>query len=150
MSSGSLQADLQRHAISSGPRFAFGRNWQRFLKVLDDDRIAEAESSLRVMLEIDDLKDKSFLDIGSGSGLFSLAAMRLGAARVHSFDYDAQSVVCTQELKQRYFPHAEHWSIAQASVLDPSYLAGLGQFDIVYSWGVFQHTGHMWKTVDNL
>src|SRR5436309_12252511 len=103
MSSGSLQADLQPHAISSGPRFAFGRNWQRFLKVLDDDRIAEAESSLRVMLEIDDLKGKCFLDIGSFSCLFSLAVMRLSAARVHSFYYYAYIFSCTQELNQRYF-----------------------------------------------
>ena len=90
--------------IQQGQRFEFGKNWQRFLSVLNDERIAEAEKSLRAMLETESLSGKSFLDVGSGSGLFSLAAMRLGAARVHSFDYDAQSVACTRELKRRYFP----------------------------------------------
>ena len=61
------------------------------------------------MLEIDDLKGKSFLDIGSGSGLFSLSARRLGA-KVYSFDYDPLSVACTMELKRRYFPDDENWS----------------------------------------
>jgi len=85
-------------------RFEFGKNWLRFLSVLNEERIVEAEKSLKQMLEIDDLKEKSFLDIGSGSGLFSLAAKRLGAI-VHSFDYDPLSVACTKELKRRYFPN---------------------------------------------
>jgi ribosomal protein L11 methylase PrmA len=40
------------------------------------------------MLDIETLSDKSFLDIGGGSGLFSLAAKKL-CARVHFFDYVA-------------------------------------------------------------
>src|SRR5438270_8579976 len=99
-------------------RFAFGRNWQRFLRLLNHQRIAAAEQSLRDMLEIDNLQGKSFIDVGSGSGLFSLAAMRLGADRVHSFDYDPQSVACTQELKRRYFRESDNWMIEHGSVLD--------------------------------
>src|SRR5712691_13109377 len=96
---------MNSHAmeIARGARFEFGRNWARFLADLDDRRIARAEESLREMLEITDLEGKSFLDIGSGSGLFSLAARRLGA-RVHSFDFDSHSVACTAELRRRYFP----------------------------------------------
>jgi len=63
--------------VAAGERFEFGANWARFLGVLNDERIAEAEASLRAMLERDDLHGLSFLDIGSGSGLFSLAAMKL-------------------------------------------------------------------------
>src|SRR5580700_9804599 len=88
--------------IAAQERFAFGENWRRFLSSLDDDRSASAEASLRRMLEVQDLRGKTLLDLGCGSGLFSLAARRLGA-RVHCFDYDPQSVACAYELRQRYF-----------------------------------------------
>ena len=64
--------------IDGGSRFAFGENWARFLTGLDEDKIRQAEKSLAGMLKVNDLRGKRFLDIGSGSGLFSLAARRLG------------------------------------------------------------------------
>jgi 2-polyprenyl-3-methyl-5-hydroxy-6-metoxy-1,4-benzoquinol methylase len=136
--------------VTSGQRFEFGKNWQSFLSVLDEERIATAESSLTSMLGMGRLVERSFLDIGSGSGLFSLAAMRLGAQRVHSFDYDPQSVECSFELKHRFFPEAERWTVERGSVLDADYLSGLGRWDIVYSWGVLPHTGSMWEALQNV
>ncbi len=135
--------------VSRGDRFEFGANWARFLSVLNEGRIAQAEKSLREMLGVSDLPDKRFLDVGSGSGLFSLAARRLGAV-VHSFDYDPKSVGCTQELKRRYFPGDSQWLIEEGSVLDRDYLGRLGQFDVVYSWGVLHHTGAMWQALENI
>jgi 2-polyprenyl-6-hydroxyphenyl methylase/3-demethylubiquinone-9 3-methyltransferase len=129
--------------IDAGKRFGFGENWTRFLTQLDEQRIADAENSLREMLGVTDLRGKSFLDIGSGSGLFSLAARRLGA-RVHSFDFDPKSVACAQELKRRYFRDDDTWRVEQGSALDRDYLRKLGSFDVVYSWGVLHHTGSMW------
>jgi 2-polyprenyl-6-hydroxyphenyl methylase/3-demethylubiquinone-9 3-methyltransferase len=133
--------------IRGGERFAFGKNWRKFLSVLDDDRIAEAERSLRAMLEVERLDGLRFLDIGSGSGLFSLAARRLGA-KVRSFDYDPDAVECTRELKRRFFPDDPHWVIGQGSVLDRSYVTALGQFDVVYAWGVLHHTGKLWEALE--
>lgn len=129
--------------VKQGARFEFGANWARFLSVLDEERIAEAERSLRTMLGVEELKGRSFLDVGSGSGLFSLAARRLGA-RVHSLDYDPQSVACTTELRRRFFPDDPDWTVEQGSALDAEYMGGLGEFDVVYSWGVLHHTGSMW------
>lgn len=128
--------------ISAGERFAFGKNWRAFLAVLTEQRIEQAENALCEMLQLDSLDGKRFLDIGSGSGLSSLAAWRLGAA-VTSFDYDPESVGCTQELRHRFSDNSTRWKVCQGSVLDPLFMNHLGVFDIVYSWGVLHHTGQM-------
>jgi ribosomal protein L11 methylase PrmA len=94
-------AASHRAEIEAGERFGFGANWARFLRHLDDTRIQEAERSLQQMLGVPSLQGLRFLDAGSGSGLFSLAARRLGAT-VHSFDYDPQSVACTRALRDRH------------------------------------------------
>jgi SAM-dependent methyltransferase len=135
--------------ILGGDRFGFGDNWANFLTVLNEERIAEAKSSLQHMLKVYSLEGKTFLDIGSGSGLFSLAARLLGAS-VYSFDYDPQSVACTQEMKRRYFANDSNWIIETGSVLDKDYLEQLGRYDVVYSWGVLHHTGKMWNALENV
>ncbi len=139
--------DNATEEIKKGERFSFGENWQAFLSVLNDDRIKTAETALRRMLGVDSLTGKTFLDIGSGSGICSLAAKRMGAT-VYSFDYDPQSVACTQELKRRYFSDDAHWTISEGSALDKEWLATLGKWDIVYSWGVLHHTGDMWTALN--
>jgi 2-polyprenyl-3-methyl-5-hydroxy-6-metoxy-1,4-benzoquinol methylase len=142
------EATAHADEVARGERFEFGSNWARFLEVLDDERIEEAERSLREMLGVKSLEGRRFLDIGSGSGLFSLAARRLGADRVHSFDFDPQSVACTRELRRRFFPDDPAWTIEEGSALDDEFVAGLGRWDIVYSWGVLHHTGDMWRAID--
>jgi 2-polyprenyl-6-hydroxyphenyl methylase/3-demethylubiquinone-9 3-methyltransferase len=142
---------MSSHAITTAEteRFEFGRNWAKFLRLLDDTRIQRAEESLKDLLGTESLAGQSFLDIGSGSGLFSLAARRLGA-RVHSFDYDSHSVSCTAELRRRFYPTDGSWVVEQGSALDSKYLSTLGRFDVVYSWGVLHHTGDMWQALDNV
>lgn len=134
--------------IKAGNRFQFGKNWRSFLSTLDEQRIHEAEKSLQEMLQVQRFEGLRFLDIGCGSGLFSLAARRLGA-EVFSFDYDPQSVACAESLKTRFYPNDNHWKIEQGSALDEAYLTSLGQFDVVYSWGVLHHTGSMWPALKN-
>ena len=130
-------------------RFEFGENWKRFLDTVNEHRIETAENSLNEKLGDANLDSKSFLDAGCGSGLFSLAARRLGA-QVHSFDIDQEAIACAAELKNRYFPNDPNWRIEQGSVLDTDYLRSLGSFDVVYSWGVLHHTGAMWEALENI
>ncbi len=132
----------------SGERFGFGDNWKSFLELLDEGRVVEAERSLAAMLELTNLEGRRMIDIGSGSGLFSLAARRLGA-EVHSIDFDPSSVWCTRHLHDRFFAGDAGWTVEEGSALDRPHLMALGQFDIVYSWGVLHHTGEMWTGIAN-
>ncbi|WP_339816144.1 class I SAM-dependent methyltransferase [uncultured Imperialibacter sp.] len=134
--------------IEDGRRFSFGENWNSFLKGFSEERLTIATESLKKMLRVDNLHGKSFLDIGCGSGLFSLAAHRLGA-RVMSLDFDPNSVQCANILKDKYGDSSLHWAIAEGSVLDQEFMLGLGKYDYVYSWGVLHHTGDMIKALHN-
>jgi 2-polyprenyl-6-hydroxyphenyl methylase/3-demethylubiquinone-9 3-methyltransferase len=128
-------------------RFDFGKNWASYLSLVDADRITAAERSLTEYLG--DLASKTFVDIGCGSGLFSLAARNLGA-KVTSLDYDPGSVACAKELRRLHRPNDPQWTIRQGSALDDGCLRELGQFDVVYSWGVLHHTGDMWRGLGNM
>jgi 2-polyprenyl-6-hydroxyphenyl methylase/3-demethylubiquinone-9 3-methyltransferase len=139
---------LRGKEAREGPRFDFGANWRRFLSVVTLDRVSRAEASLLEMLEAQSLRGKRMLDIGCGSGLFSLAAHRLGA-QVLSFDFDSLSAACAEELKRLHAPASPSWRIAQGSVLDADFMDSLGRFDVVYSWGVLHHTGDMWKALEH-
>lgn len=121
--------------------FAFGENWASYAKGIGHTQIVEAESGLRRLLGDEPLTGKRFLDIGCGSGLHSLAALRLGACEVLAVDIDEKSVGTTREVLSQHAP-AARYAVERVSVfeIDPGIQ---GQFDVVYSWGVLHHTGDL-------
>lgn len=125
--------------------FAFGRNWAAYAEKVTEAEIGEAEKGLIRLIGNDRLAGARFLDIGCGSGLHSLAAMRLGAKEVVAIDLDPDSVATTQGLLQRHAPHGGY-EVKALSVFELSPEA-LGTFDIVYSWGVLHHTGDMTRAI---
>ena len=140
--------DKHYSANDQAHRFSFGQNWSNFLGTLDPLSISMAEESLSTMFAPGKLEGKYFIDVGAGSGLFSLIARRLGA-RVYSFDYDQDSVKCVQHLRDKFFPEDSDWQVARGSILDGTFLETLGKADIVYAWGVLHHTGAMWVALAN-
>lgn len=131
-------------SLTNGPRFKFGKNWQNFVGSVDESQLRDARIALANLLDTESIENESFLDAGCGSGIVSLAALDLGATKVHSFDYDNDSVKATQMLISDSKSEIE-WTAEQGSLTDDNYLAKLGQFDTVYSWGVIHHTGAMWQ-----
>jgi SAM-dependent methyltransferase len=130
---------------AAGTRFAFGANWQSFAAAIGSERIAEAEAGLRRLFPAGEIDGSRFLDIGCGSGLSALAAIRLGAAHVSAIDLDPQSVATTEAVLQK-FAGAASWSVQQKSVFDLA-PGSEAPHAIVYSWGVLHHTGRMWDAL---
>ncbi len=123
--------------------FKFGENWASFSRQIDDARIEDAMQSLKSLFGENALKGKSFFDIGCGSGLFSIAASRLGAQPIVGIDVDSVSVDISRANFLHCLGDGHNASFLQASVLDAGKIGPLGKFDIVYSWGVLHHTGNM-------
>jgi len=129
--------------------FSFGKNWKDFLKTVDEEEISKAKYDIEEWLDINSLSGKTVLDIGSGSGIHSLAFYLFGAKLVYSFDFDINSVEATSSLWEKE-GKPKNWIISQGSILDKEFLNTFSEkFDIVYSWGVLHHTGAMWEAIDN-
>jgi SAM-dependent methyltransferase len=141
-----MKAGTTRHSPGEDERFAFGRNWESFSSQLDEERIAGARAGVERLLQTADLRGKTFLDIGCGSGLMSLAAHQMGAT-VRAFDYDPDSVRTAQAVRDR-FARTDAYEVTLGSALDRDFVASLGLFDVVYSWGVLHHTGDIWTACD--
>lgn len=136
---------MDKELTSASTHFAFGKNWAEYADKITETEIVEAQAGLSRLLSEEGLEGKRFLDIGCGSGIHSLAALRLGAREVMAVDIDAHSVATTQMLLQRESPNSR-FSVNESSVFDLN-AETAGTFDVVYSWGVLHHTGDMYRAI---
>lgn len=135
----SLKFDQNTH-------FEFGKNWSEYSKHITDQEIADAGRELTRLIGTDSLQGLSFLDIGCGSGIHSLAALRLGADRIHAIDVDPDSVETSRTTIDKHWK-GDNFDVDLINVFDPDF-SNLPRFDIVYSWGVLHHTGAMWDAIE--
>lgn len=139
---------LYEDNYQKGSSFSFGSNWLEFTKNIKKKNIDDSVKSLETFLDLNTLKGKTFLDVGCGSGLFSMAALKMGARRVVSLDIDKNSIHCTLELISKY-KYTNRSEIVLGSVLDKAKIKSLGTYDVVYAWGSLHHTGAMWQALEN-
>ena len=79
-----------------------------------------------------DIKNKTVIDFGCGSGILALAAAKLGAARVYAVDIDPQAIIATNEnIKRNQIPNGiiqtgqvDQLRSIQADILMANILAG--------------------------
>jgi SAM-dependent methyltransferase len=130
--------------------FDFGSNWQAFSEQrIDSSRIAVAVRSIQSLLQRDTLRDVDVLDVGCGSGLFSIAAYELGASNIVGVDINPHCIAVSEQNRDRFAPKAPI-IFQEVSALDPESLAALGKFKLVYAWGSLHHTGAMWNAICNV
>src|SRR5262249_47861842 len=144
-----VQVSAMTTELSSEVRYGFGKNWAEFIaKNFNEAIVEESHAHLARFLRVSTLEALTFLDIGCGSCLHSLAAYRMGGREIISFDYDRDSVETTERVSD-YAGNPSAWTVMQGSVLDRQLMERLPPADIVYSWGVLHHTGAMWSAVRN-
>ena len=122
--------------------FKFGENWKNFSNLIDNNRLKEAVTSLKKLTNKKSLNNLSFLDIGCGSGLSSLAAIQLNCKKIYAIDQDEQSIKTTKKVLQK-----SRFKKVKVEKKDLFTLNEKEKFNIVYSWGVLHHTGNMLEAI---
>lgn len=128
-------------------RFGFGENWMNYVETISEAMILASRNNLKALVNIN-FSNISFLDVGCGSGIHSLAAV-LEGAKVFSFDYDRDSVLASEKVREYKKISKELWHIEKGDILDLDYTSTLQKYDVVYTWGALHHTGKMWDAIHN-
>ena len=128
--------------------FSFGKNWQNFLKTVTPAKLEIAKKSIIDFTGTANFNEKSVIDIGSGSGIFSHCIHEMGCEKLVSVDVDPFSVKCT-EFMHTQASEPNNWEVLHESILNKKFIENSDRYDLVYSWGVLHHTGAMWDAISN-
>ena len=133
--------------IKNRNMFNFGMNWKKYSKYsLDNQKFMAALDSLEKLIGKERIIGTRFLDIGCGSGIFTISASKLGAKEVIGIDKSKESIKTSLKNSKKFLPK-NRIILKTKSIFDDD-IVKLGKFDIVYSWGVLHHTGNMWKAIN--
>jgi 2-polyprenyl-3-methyl-5-hydroxy-6-metoxy-1,4-benzoquinol methylase len=134
------------------PHFNFGKNWDKYsTDCIDQKRLSAAQQSIKSLTGLKDLSGLSFLDVGCGSGLFSIAAAECGASKVVGIDVNPTCIEVSTRNASELRPHKSEQitEFKVGSALDSEFMSEQTGFDIVYAWGSLHHTGNMEAAIKN-
>lgn len=129
--------------------FDFGENWEKFsIGTLNSAKFLECKNSLASLIGVQNLNGLSFLDVGCGSGVFSISAKELGAAKVVGIDVNPKCIATSKRNQEVLLGKTSGIAFVLLSVFDEAGVRNLGPFDVTYAWGSLHQTGDMWRAVD--
>lgn len=126
----------------------YGHLWDKFNA---DDYMKEAPTIIKTRLKVSDfdlstLKGKMILDLGCGSGRFTIALALAGAERVHGIDLGKKSIIEAARIAKS--AGINNITFEAGDILDLPYRDN--QFDFIYCNGVLHHTKNMEKGIEEL
>jgi ubiquinone/menaquinone biosynthesis C-methylase UbiE len=120
-----------------------------FYDVVWTEYVPELEASekhWRLFYSPQEVRGKSVLDAGCGTGIFSIIFARNGAGRVIGIDISPGSLETARTLKTRFAVDNAEFRLQD--------MLGLpfadGSFDIVWAWGTVHHTTDPFRAISEL
>lgn len=121
----------------------------KFYDVVWTEYIPEYEASEKhweIFFSRDEVRGKSVLDAGCGTGIFSIIFANNGAKQVTGIDISEGSLQTARHLKQKF--HLENAEFHEQDMLTLPFPDN--SFDIVWAWGTVHHTTDPFKAISEL
>ncbi len=106
----------------------------------------ETEKHWRIFFTPEEVRDRSVLDAGCGTGIFSAIFANQGASRVTGIDISKGSLGTARGLKEKFGLDAAEF--LQQDMLELPFADA--SFDIVWAWGTVHHTTDPFRAIDQL
>ncbi len=106
----------------------------------------ETEKHWGIFFTPEEVRNRSVLDSGCGTGIFSIIFANHGAARVTGIDISEGSLGTARSLKEKF--QLDNAEFMQQDMLELPFADA--SFDIVWAWGTVHHTTDPFRAIDQL
>ena len=106
----------------------------------------ETEKHWGIFFTPEEVKGRSVLDSGCGTGIFSIIFANHGAAKVTGIDISEGSLGTALSLKEKF--HLDNAEFKQQDMLELPFADA--SYDIVWAWGTVHHTTDPFRAIDQL